>query len=224
MLLSCYSWYNDITGGHRLPWGGITDCGITTRTDQQLRPLFSVTCVCIYCYWIYGVLFGLISTASSDPKGVSVHQVSVLWRCLDHEPVGDRNTYRKGRFNFKLCGYGKQMPFEQSSCPVVCPFPFQYGVSLYENYKTAEKKAVVSSTWTNRSTPSSSNPSTPSPTIKGSATHKLLAGVKQARCADYACTVCSHMMFLLLCQLNHRTRPMVTLPNSNQDLCPRYIN
>ncbi|XP_036935096.1 amyloid beta A4 precursor protein-binding family B member 1-interacting protein [Acanthopagrus latus] len=42
----------------------------------------------------------------------------------------------------------------------------KYGVSLYENYKTAEKKAAVSSAWTNRSTPSSSNPSTPSPTIK----------------------------------------------------------
>ncbi|XP_044033390.1 amyloid beta A4 precursor protein-binding family B member 1-interacting protein [Siniperca chuatsi] len=42
----------------------------------------------------------------------------------------------------------------------------KYGVSLYENYKTAEKKAAVSSVWSNRSTPSSSNPSTPSPTIK----------------------------------------------------------
>ncbi|KAI3355441.1 hypothetical protein L3Q82_018277 [Scortum barcoo] len=45
----------------------------------------------------------------------------------------------------------------------------KYGVSLYENYKTAEKKAAVSSVWTNRSTPSSSNPSTPSPTIKAKA-------------------------------------------------------
>ncbi|XP_035509242.1 amyloid beta A4 precursor protein-binding family B member 1-interacting protein [Morone saxatilis] len=42
----------------------------------------------------------------------------------------------------------------------------KYGVSLYENYKTAEKKSAISSVWTNRSTPSSSNPSTPSPTIK----------------------------------------------------------
>ncbi|XP_042366758.1 amyloid beta A4 precursor protein-binding family B member 1-interacting protein [Plectropomus leopardus] len=42
----------------------------------------------------------------------------------------------------------------------------KYGASLYENYKTAEKKAAVSSVWTNRSTPSSSNQSTPSPTIK----------------------------------------------------------
>ncbi|TMS08972.1 Amyloid beta A4 precursor protein-binding family B member 1-interacting protein [Larimichthys crocea] len=42
----------------------------------------------------------------------------------------------------------------------------KYGVSLYENFKTSEKKAAVSSVWTNRSTPSSSNPSTPSPTIK----------------------------------------------------------
>ncbi|XP_041817119.1 amyloid beta A4 precursor protein-binding family B member 1-interacting protein [Chelmon rostratus] len=42
----------------------------------------------------------------------------------------------------------------------------KYGVSLYENYKTAEKKAAVSSVWTNRSTPSSSNPSMPSPTTK----------------------------------------------------------
>uniref|UniRef100_A0A8C9ZM15 Amyloid beta A4 precursor protein-binding family B member 1-interacting protein n=1 Tax=Sander lucioperca TaxID=283035 RepID=A0A8C9ZM15_SANLU len=50
----------------------------------------------------------------------------------------------------------------------------KYGASLYENYKTAEK-AAVSSVWTNRSssTPSSSNPSTPSPTIKGRTTHKL---------------------------------------------------
>ncbi|XP_069015815.1 amyloid beta A4 precursor protein-binding family B member 1-interacting protein [Embiotoca jacksoni] len=42
----------------------------------------------------------------------------------------------------------------------------KYGASLYENYKTAEKKAVVSSAWANRSTLSSSSPSTPSPTIK----------------------------------------------------------
>ncbi|XP_067434798.1 amyloid beta A4 precursor protein-binding family B member 1-interacting protein [Thunnus thynnus] len=42
----------------------------------------------------------------------------------------------------------------------------KYGVSLYENFKTAERKAAVSSVWTNRSTPSSSNPSTPSPTVK----------------------------------------------------------
>ncbi|XP_049912631.1 amyloid beta A4 precursor protein-binding family B member 1-interacting protein [Epinephelus moara] len=42
----------------------------------------------------------------------------------------------------------------------------KYGVSLHENYKTAEKKAAVSSAWTNRSTPSSSNSSAPSPTIK----------------------------------------------------------
>ncbi|XP_022604490.1 amyloid beta A4 precursor protein-binding family B member 1-interacting protein [Seriola dumerili] len=42
----------------------------------------------------------------------------------------------------------------------------KYGALLYENYKTAEKKAAVTSVWTNRSTPSSSNPSTPSPTVK----------------------------------------------------------
>uniref|UniRef100_A0A672ZCI5 Amyloid beta A4 precursor protein-binding family B member 1-interacting protein n=1 Tax=Sphaeramia orbicularis TaxID=375764 RepID=A0A672ZCI5_9TELE len=42
----------------------------------------------------------------------------------------------------------------------------KYGVSLYDNFKTAEKKAAVSAVWTNRSTPSSSNASTPSPTIK----------------------------------------------------------
>nr|XP_046227357.1 amyloid beta A4 precursor protein-binding family B member 1-interacting protein [Scatophagus argus] len=41
----------------------------------------------------------------------------------------------------------------------------KYGVSLYKSYKTAEKKAAASSVWTNRSAPSSSNPSTPSPTI-----------------------------------------------------------
>uniref|UniRef100_A0A8C3B2V3 Amyloid beta A4 precursor protein-binding family B member 1-interacting protein n=1 Tax=Cyclopterus lumpus TaxID=8103 RepID=A0A8C3B2V3_CYCLU len=46
----------------------------------------------------------------------------------------------------------------------------KYGASLYDNYKTAEKKAAVSSVWTNRSTPSSSNPSTPSPPIKGRTT------------------------------------------------------
>ncbi|KAJ4925705.1 hypothetical protein JOQ06_018426 [Pogonophryne albipinna] len=42
----------------------------------------------------------------------------------------------------------------------------KYGKSLYENYKTAERKAAVGSAWTNCSTPSSSNPSTPSPTIR----------------------------------------------------------
>ncbi|XP_038163856.1 amyloid beta A4 precursor protein-binding family B member 1-interacting protein [Cyprinodon tularosa] len=43
----------------------------------------------------------------------------------------------------------------------------KYGASLYENFKTAERKAAVSSAiWTNRSTPSSSGPSTPTPTIK----------------------------------------------------------
>ncbi|XP_029313562.1 amyloid beta A4 precursor protein-binding family B member 1-interacting protein [Cottoperca gobio] len=42
----------------------------------------------------------------------------------------------------------------------------KYGSSLYENYKTAQKRAAVSSVWTQYSTPSSSNPSTPSPTIK----------------------------------------------------------
>ncbi|XP_041670213.1 amyloid beta A4 precursor protein-binding family B member 1-interacting protein isoform X2 [Cheilinus undulatus] len=40
----------------------------------------------------------------------------------------------------------------------------KYGVSLYENFKAAEKKAA-NSVWTNR-TPVSSNQSTPSPTIK----------------------------------------------------------
>ncbi|KAF3703768.1 Amyloid beta A4 precursor protein-binding family B member 1-interacting protein [Channa argus] len=42
----------------------------------------------------------------------------------------------------------------------------KYGATLHTNYKTAEKKAAVSSVWTNRSAPSSSNSSTPSPTIK----------------------------------------------------------
>ncbi|AWP21043.1 putative amyloid beta A4 precursor protein-binding family B member 1-interacting protein [Scophthalmus maximus] len=46
----------------------------------------------------------------------------------------------------------------------------KYGASLYENFKTAEKRAAVSSVWTNRSAPSCSNPSTPSPTIKVSTT------------------------------------------------------
>uniref|UniRef100_A0A667YD22 Amyloid beta A4 precursor protein-binding family B member 1-interacting protein n=1 Tax=Myripristis murdjan TaxID=586833 RepID=A0A667YD22_9TELE len=49
----------------------------------------------------------------------------------------------------------------------------KYGVAMYENYKTAMKKAAVTSVWTNRSTPSSSNQSTPSPTIKGSEKHHL---------------------------------------------------
>ncbi|KAM7390188.1 hypothetical protein PAMA_008391 [Pampus argenteus] len=42
----------------------------------------------------------------------------------------------------------------------------KYGALLYDNYKTAERKAAVSSVWTNLGTPSSSNPSTPSPTIR----------------------------------------------------------
>ncbi|XP_026218373.1 amyloid beta A4 precursor protein-binding family B member 1-interacting protein [Anabas testudineus] len=41
----------------------------------------------------------------------------------------------------------------------------KYGAALYSNFKTAEK-AAVSSVWSNRSTSSSSNLSTPSPTIK----------------------------------------------------------
>lgn len=45
---------------------------------------------------------------------------------------------------------------------------FQYGASLHENYKTAEKKKVINSSWMNLSTPSSSTSSTPSPTINGS--------------------------------------------------------
>ncbi|KAG7231253.1 hypothetical protein INR49_012084 [Caranx melampygus] len=45
----------------------------------------------------------------------------------------------------------------------------KYGVSLHENYKIAEKKAAVNTAWSNRSTPSSSNPSTPSPTVKAKA-------------------------------------------------------
>ncbi|CAG5896111.1 unnamed protein product [Menidia menidia] len=42
----------------------------------------------------------------------------------------------------------------------------KYGALLYENFKMAEKRAAASSVWTNRSTPSSSSESTPSPTIK----------------------------------------------------------
>lgn len=41
----------------------------------------------------------------------------------------------------------------------------KYGASLHENFKTAEIKAS-NSVWTNRSTPSSSSQSTPSPTVK----------------------------------------------------------
>lgn len=71
---------------------------------------------------------------------------------------------------------------------MLCPLHFQYGVSLYDNYKTAEKKAAVNTVWTNRSTPSSSNPSTP--TLKGSAQHKLLTDVKQHRCNSYTHILC----------------------------------
>ncbi|XP_026147791.1 amyloid beta A4 precursor protein-binding family B member 1-interacting protein [Mastacembelus armatus] len=42
----------------------------------------------------------------------------------------------------------------------------KYGASLYANYKTAEKKAVVNSVWTNRSSPATSDSSAPSPTTK----------------------------------------------------------
>ncbi|XP_074549050.1 amyloid beta A4 precursor protein-binding family B member 1-interacting protein isoform X2 [Halichoeres trimaculatus] len=42
----------------------------------------------------------------------------------------------------------------------------KYGAALHDNFKTAEKKAAVSSAWSNRSTPSSSSQSTPSPTIR----------------------------------------------------------
>lgn len=55
--------------------------------------------------------------------------------------------------------------------------PSQYGASLHENYKTAKRKTAIGSVLTNRSTPSSSNPSTPSPTIKGSAAHTQAAPV-----------------------------------------------
>ncbi|KAM3860218.1 amyloid beta A4 precursor protein-binding family B member 1-interacting protein [Diretmus argenteus] len=48
----------------------------------------------------------------------------------------------------------------------------KYGVALHENYKTALKKATVTSAWTNRSTPSTSNPSTPSPTIRAKASNQ----------------------------------------------------
>lgn len=122
--------------------------------------------VCVVLFWC--VVF--VSSASSDPKRVSVHQVPVLRRCLDHEPVGNRNTHRKGKLNSQLSIQYQETTSsgtELMLCSVVCFFHSQYGASLYENYKTAEKKAVVSSAWTNRSTPSSSNPSTPSPTIKG---------------------------------------------------------
>lgn len=58
-----------------------------------------------------------------------------------------------------------------SPCPVFSLRP-QYGSSLHDNYKEAEKKAAVTSVWANRSTassstPSSSTPSTPQPAVKG---------------------------------------------------------
>uniref|UniRef100_A0A096MFS5 Amyloid beta A4 precursor protein-binding family B member 1-interacting protein n=1 Tax=Poecilia formosa TaxID=48698 RepID=A0A096MFS5_POEFO len=54
----------------------------------------------------------------------------------------------------------------------------KYGASLHENFKTAERKAAVSAAvWTNRSTPSSSSPSTPSPTIRGTAARRLYLAV-----------------------------------------------
>lgn len=159
--------------------------------------------VCVVLFWCVGFL----STASSDPERVSVHQVPVLRRCLDHEPLGNRNTYRKGKLSSPSSNR-KWSPVDQNSCYSLwlCFLHSQYGVSLYENYKTAEKKAAVSSAWTNRSTPSSSNPSTPSPTIKGSTTHEsCLYGVFH-RCKTtqmwwffFTCTVCSLCVFLLLC-------------------------
>ncbi|KAK7881496.1 hypothetical protein WMY93_029905 [Mugilogobius chulae] len=42
----------------------------------------------------------------------------------------------------------------------------KYGAVLYENFKTSEKKAALSAMFSNRSSPSSSSQSTPSPTIK----------------------------------------------------------
>ncbi|KAJ0059707.1 hypothetical protein NL108_011198, partial [Boleophthalmus pectinirostris] len=42
----------------------------------------------------------------------------------------------------------------------------KYGAALYENFKASEKKAAVSAMFSNRSSPSSSSQSTPSPTIK----------------------------------------------------------
>ncbi|KAM4606286.1 amyloid beta A4 precursor protein-binding family B member 1-interacting protein [Polymixia lowei] len=44
----------------------------------------------------------------------------------------------------------------------------KYGVAMYDNYKTATKKAATS-VWTNRVASSNSGPSTPSPTIKAKA-------------------------------------------------------
>lgn len=42
----------------------------------------------------------------------------------------------------------------------------KYGAALYENYKASEKKAAVNAMFSNRSTPSTSSQSTPSPTIR----------------------------------------------------------
>lgn len=238
-IVIMYKWYNDITTGQLLPWGEITDCGITTRTihyllhgnnsDFSLASLVSVSAVTGLCAERQDAVcwLNLFTMWSLQHPQIQKESQYIKYLCCDD--AWTMNLWVTGiriaKVDLTLSSVvlGNRRSLSRTHA-LRCPCHSQYGVSLYENYKTAEKKAAVSSVWTNRSTPSSSNPSTPSPTIRGSVKHKLLADVKQPRCAGYACIVCSHMMFLLLCQLNHKTRPMVTLPNSNQDLCLRYVN
>uniref|UniRef100_A0A3B5MKY0 Amyloid beta A4 precursor protein-binding family B member 1-interacting protein n=1 Tax=Xiphophorus couchianus TaxID=32473 RepID=A0A3B5MKY0_9TELE len=87
----------------------------------------------------------------------------------------------------------------------------KYGVSLHENFKTAERKAAVSAAmWTNRSTPSSSSPSTPSPTIKGTAARRTLL---------YLVVMSLHSVDSRFCflQPKQQLRPTATPPNSSLD-------
>lgn len=165
--------------------------------------------------------FGCVCAAPSDPKGVSVHQVHVLWRCQDHEPLDNRNTYCEGKYNLALCNiFLKDMNVLclKRTHLLRCLVHLQYGVSLYENYKTAERKAAINSVWTKCSAPSSSNPSAPSPTMKGSRTPQ------SSPVSLMSITVlCVHTWcFLLLFQANQQVRPMVTQPNPHQDLFLRY--
>lgn len=53
---------------------------------------------------------GFASAASSDPEGVSVHKVPLLWWYLEHEPLGDRNTDCKGKYEklYKIQFFLKQ--------------------------------------------------------------------------------------------------------------------
>lgn len=118
----------------------------------------------LWAWLVYDVISAelFVSPASSDPEGVSVHQVPVLRRRLDHEPLGHRHTNCKGDqtpLRFVL--------IEEVKLTKAPWLLFQYGAGLHQNYQTAMKKSAVSAAWANCSTPPSVNPSTPSLTIRG---------------------------------------------------------